>query len=61
MTWTLRYFIVMLAVVAAILAFGLVTYPSQTDQCIFLQVYGIGEGKVTQPLPCDWMGVRYAS
>jgi len=58
-TWTVRYFIVVFAVAAATLAYGALTHPTVTGQCIFEQVYGIGEGKVTQPLPCEWAMYRY--
>ena len=61
MTWTLRYFILVVTVVAAILLFGLATLPSDPSQCLYLDYYGIGSGKVASPLPCDWSGYPFTS
>lgn len=54
-SWTVRYTILLFAIVAAVLVFGAVVYgPTPDGLCIYEHVYGIGEGKRTEPLPCEW-------
>lgn len=53
-----RYVILVLAVVAAVMVFGVLVYPeTPSDQCIYIEVYGLGEGKMAQPLPCYFKGM----